>query len=126
MNISYNLSNYDTFKNQKRLSKQDYYEYKLNNKKYIDELFPANDNSIYSQNSEGEFNDKKNGKNLKEELEKDLELENNKLTINWERISDRIDYNNIYNEKISHEQIEQGHLSNCKLIFISCINKSLS
>lgn len=33
MNISFNLSNYDTFKNQKRLSKQDYYEYKLNNKK---------------------------------------------------------------------------------------------
>ncbi len=123
MNISYNLLNYDTFKNQKRLSKQDYYEYKLNNKKYIDELFPANDNSIYSQNSEGEFNDKKNGKNLKEELEKDLELEKNKLTINWERISDRIDYSNIYNEKISHEQIEQGHLSNCYLIsFLASIS----
>ena len=107
---------YETFLNQKRLTKNDYYEYKKQNKKYTDELYPANDHSIYSQNSKGEFNDKKNGQKLKDELEEDLELKEKKLTIEWERISDRGDFKQIYNEKISHEQIEQGSLGNCYLM----------
>ena len=65
-------SKYKTFLNQKRLTKNDYYEYKKENKKFTDELYPANDHSIYSQNSNGEFNDKKNGQKLKDELDEDL------------------------------------------------------
>ena len=107
---------YETFLNQKRLTKNDYYEYKKENKKYIDELYPANDYSLYSQNSKGEFNDKLNGQKLKEDLQNDLELKEKKLTIEWERISDRGDFSQIYNEKISHEQIEQGSLGNCYLM----------
>ena len=115
--------NYETFLNQKRLTKNDYYEYKKENKKYIDELYPANDYSLYSQNSKGEFNDKINGQKLKEDLQNDLELKEKNLTIEWERISDRGDFSQIYNEKISHEQIEQGHLSNCYLIsFLASIS----
>ena len=109
-------SKFRTFLGQKRLTKKDYYEYKKQNKKFIDELYPANDFSIYSQNTKGEFNDKKNGERLKEELIKDLELKEKKLTIEWERISDRGDFSQIYNEKISHEQIEQGSLGNCYLM----------
>ena len=108
--------NYETFLNQKRLTKNDYYEYKKENKKYIDELYPANDYSLYSQNSKGEFNDKINGQKLKEDLQNDLELKEKNLTIEWERISDRGDFSQIYNEKISHEQIEQGSLGNCYLM----------
>ena len=104
---------YQTFMNQKRLTKNDYYEYKKENKKFTDELYPANEHSIYSQNSKGEFNDKVNGQKLKNELDEDLELNKNKLTIGWERISDREHFRQIYNEKISHEQIEQGSLGNC-------------
>ena len=107
---------YQTFMNQKRLTKNDYYEYKKENKKFTDELYPANEHSIYSQNSKGEFNDKVNGQKLKNELDEDLELNKNKLTIGWERISDREHFRQIYNEKISHEQIEQGSLGNCYLI----------
>ena len=107
---------YETFLNQKRLTKDEYYEYKKENKKFTDELYPANDNSLYSQNSKGEFNDKKNGQKLKDELQEDLDLKEKKLTIVWERISDRGDFKEIYNEKISHEQIEQGSLGNCYLI----------
>ncbi len=107
---------YETFLNQKRLTKDEYYEYKKENKKFTDELYPANDNSLYSQNSKGEFNDKKNGQKLKDELQEDLELKEKKLTIVWERISDRGDFKEIYNEKISHEQIEQGSLGDCYLI----------
>ena len=109
-------SKYKTFLNQKRLTKIDYYEYKKENKKFTDELYPANDHSIYSQNSNGEFNDKKNGQKLKDELDEDLELKDKKYTIEWERISDREQFRKIYNEKISHEQIEQGSFSNCYLI----------
>ena len=109
-------SKYKTFLNQKRLTKNDYYEYKKENKKFTDELYPANDHSIYSQNSNGEFNDKKNGQKLKDELDEDLELKDKKYTIEWERISDREHFRQIYNEKISHEQIEQGSLGNCYLI----------
>ena len=107
---------YETFLNQKRLTKNDYYEYKKQNKKYTDELYPANDYSIYSQNANGEFKDKKNGQILKEQLQEDLELKEKNLTIEWERISDRAHFNQIYNEKISHEQIEQGSLGNCYLM----------
>ena len=110
------INKYETFLNQKRLTKNDYYEYKKENKKYTDELYPANDFSIYSQNSKGEFNDKKNGQKLKDELQEDLELKEKNLTIEWERISDRGDFKQIYNEKISHEQIEQGSLGNCYLM----------
>ena len=112
---------YETFLNQKRLTKVEYYEYKKENKKYTDELYPANDNSLYSQNSKGEFNDKKNGQKLKDELQEDLELKEKKLTIVWERISDRGDFKEIYNEKISHEQIEQGSLGDCYLISLIAI-----
>ena len=107
---------YETFLNQKRLTKNDYYEYKKENKKYTDEKYPPNDYSIYSQNSKGEFRDKKNGQKLKDELQEDLELKEKKLTIEWERISDRGDFKQIYNEKISHEQIEQGSLGDCYLM----------
>ena len=107
---------YPTFLNQKRLTKKDYLEYKKENKKFTDELYPANELSIYSQNSKGEFNDKINGEKLKKELEDDLELEKNKMEIEWERISDREYFRNIYSDKISHEHIEQGNLSNCYLI----------
>ena len=107
---------YETFLNQKRLTKTEYYEYKKENKKYTDELYPANDNSLYSQNSKGEFYDKKTGQKLKDELQEDLELKEKKLTIEWERISDRGDFKEVYNEKISHEQIEQGSLGDCYLI----------
>ena len=40
-------SKYPTFLNQKRLTKNDYYEYKKENKKFIDELYPANEHSIF-------------------------------------------------------------------------------
>ena len=109
-------SKYPTFLNQKRLTKNDYYEYKKENKKFTDELYPANEHSIYSQNEKGEFNDKTNGEKLKKDLEEDLELEKNKTEIEWERISDREYFRNIYSDKISHEHIEQGSLSNCYLI----------
>jgi len=109
-------SKYPTFLNQKRLTKNDYFEYKKENKKFTDELYPANEHTIYSQNSKGEFNDKINGEKLKKELEDDLELEKNKMEIEWERISDRDYFRNIYSDKISHEHIEQGNLSNCYLI----------
>ena len=70
---------YETFLNQKRLTKAEYYEYKKENKKYTDELYPANDNSLYSQNSKGEFYDKKTGQKLKDELQEDLELKEKKI-----------------------------------------------
>ena len=117
MNEENNNQNlYETFLNQKRFTKNDYYEYKKQNKKYTDELYPANDNSLYSQNEKGEFKDKKNGQKLKDELQEDLELKEKKLTIVWERISERGHFSQIYNEKISHEQIEQGSLGNCYLM----------
>ena len=111
-----NPNQYETFLNQKRLTKNDYYEYKKQNKKFTDELYPANDYSLYSQNSNGEFKDKIKGQKLKEELQEDLELKENNLTIEWERISERGHFNQIYNEKISHEQIEQGSLGDCYLM----------
>ena len=110
------MSKYGTFLNQKRLTKEDYYSYKKQNKKYTDELYPPNDTSIYSQTSTGEFRDKKGGAKLKESLDSLLIKDSKKLTIEWERISDRPYYTTIYNEKISHEQIEQGSLGDCYLI----------
>ena len=110
------MSKYGTFLNQKRLTKEDYYSYKKQNKKFTDELYPPNDTSIYSQTSTGEFRDKKAGQKLKDSLDSLLIKDSKKLTIEWERISDRPYYTNIYNEKISHEQIEQGSLGDCYLI----------
>ena len=110
------MSKYGTFLNQKRLTKEEYYQYKKQNKKFTDELYPPNDTSIYSQTLKGEYRDKKTGQKLKEALDSLLMKDGKKLNIEWERISDRPYYNNIYNEKISHEQIEQGSLGDCYLI----------
>ena len=107
---------YPTFLNQTRLTKKDYYEYKKQNKKYTDELYPPNDNSIFSLTSTGEFRNKKSGQKLKDELCSMLEKDSKKLTIEWERISDIAYFTQIYNDKISHEQIEQGSLGDCYLI----------
>ena len=107
---------YPTFLNQTRLTKKDYYEYKKQNKKYTDELYPPNDNSIFSLTSTGEFRNKKSGQKLKDELCSMLEKDSKKLTIEWERISDTAYFTQIYNDKISHEQIEQGSLGDCYLI----------
>ena len=101
---------YETFLNQKRLLETDYYEYKKYNKKFTDELYPPNVYSLYSQNSKGEFLDKQNGQKLKDELQENIK------EIKWERISDRKEFNQIYNEKVSHEQIRQGNLGDCYLI----------
>ena len=110
------MSKYGTFLNQKRLTKNEYYEYKKQNKKYTDDLFPPNDTSIYSQTPTGEFRDQKSGQKLKESLDSLLKKDSKIYTIEWERISDRPYFNKIYNEKISHEQIEQGSLGDCYLI----------
>ena len=101
---------YETFLNQKRLTEADYYEFKKYNRKFTDELYPPNDYSLYSQNSKGEFLDKQNGQKLKDELQENIK------EIKWERISDRKEFNQIYNEKVSHEQIRQGNLGDCYLI----------
>ena len=97
------MSKYGTFLNQKRLTKNEYYEYKKQNKKYTDDLFPPNDTSIYSQTPTGEFRDQKSGQKLKESLDSLLKKDSKIYTIEWERISDRPYFNKIYNEKISHE-----------------------
>ena len=110
------MSKYGVYLNQKRLTKEEYYEYKKHNKKYTDELYPPNDTSIYSQTLKGEFHNKKSGQKLKDSLDSLLIKDSKKLTIEWERISDRPYYNTIYNDKISHEQIEQGSLGDCYLI----------
>lgn len=110
------MSKYRTFLNQARLTKDEYYNYKKQNKKFTDELYPPNDTSIYSQTLTGEFRDKRSGQKLKESLDSLLMKDDKKLTIEWERISDRPYYNDIYNDKISHEQIEQGSLGDCYLI----------
>ena len=110
------MSKYGTFLNQHRLTKEEYYQYQKQNKKFTDELYPPNDTSIYSQTLSGEFRDKRTGQKLKESLDSLLMKDDKKLTIEWERISDRPYYNTIYNEKISHEQIEQGSLGDCYLI----------
>ena len=110
------MSKYSTFLNQKRLTKEEYYEYQKQNKKYTDELYPPNDFSIYSQTLKGEFRDKRAGQISKDALDSLLTKDSKKFTIEWERISDRPYFNKIYNEKISHEQIEQGSLGDCYLI----------
>ena len=110
------MSKYGTFLNQKRLTKNEYYEYKKQNKKYTDDLYPPNNTSIYSQTPSGEFRDKKAGPKLKDSLDSLLKKDDKTYTIEWERISDRPYFNKIYNEKISHEQIEQGSLGDCYLI----------
>ena len=110
------MSKYSTFLNQKRLTKEEYYEYQKQNKKFTDELYPPNDFSIYSQTLNGEFRDKRAGKLSKDTLDSLLTKDSKKFTIEWERISDRPYFNKIYNEKISHEQIEQGSLGDCYLI----------
>ena len=110
------MSKYSTFLNQHRLTKNEYYEYQKQNKKYTDELYPPNNYSIYSQTLQGEFRDKKSGQMLKDSLDSLLKKDSKTYTIEWERISDRPYFNKIYNEKISHEQIEQGSLGDCYLI----------
>ena len=113
-NENENIIDYETFLNQKRITKIDYYEYLKQDKKYTDELYPPNDYSLYSQNSKGEFYDKDNGQKYKDEFIEKLKEDN--LTIQWLRISDQIYFSEIYNENVSHEQIEQGNIGNCYLM----------
>ena len=86
------------FKNQKALSNEEFLNFKKNNLKYTDEIFPPNYCSLMSCDNQGKFYDKINGKNKALKFIK--KLKSNDKDIIWERISNMPEYNVIYNKNI--------------------------
>ena len=111
---------YNYFRNQNPIKETDFLKLKANKQKYTDELFKPNDYSLYSiDNITNDYYNKKNGKIIQESLENEfnsLNNENKKENIIWRRLSDIAEFQKVYDELISYEQVEQGLLGDCFLI----------
>ena len=106
------------FKNQNPLYYEEFVNFKKNNLKYTDEIFPPNYCSLMSCDNQGKFYDKINGKDKSVKFIK--KLKSNDKDINWERISNIPEYNVFYDKKYSYESIMQGTIGDCYLISALC------
>ena len=75
------------------------------NEKFIDNLFPPNDQSLFSKNSKGLYTDNENGPKFASIINKD--------EIEWKRISDLYPNNILYDDNMDIEDIRQGKLGIC-------------
>ncbi len=80
--------------------------------KFVDDLFPPNENSFLAQDNEGNFIDKQCGP------EKSKEMDVSKLE--WKRIDDIFSKSLIFEDTIEFDDIKQGNLGNC--YFLSAIS----
>ena len=75
------------------------------NEKFIDNLFPPNEQSLFSKNSKGIYTDNENGPKFASIINKD--------EIEWKRISDLYPNNILYDDNMDIEDIRQGKLGIC-------------
>ena len=75
------------------------------NEKFTDELFPPNEQSLFSRNVNGTYSDNENGAKFASIINKD--------EIEWKRISDLYPNNILYEDNMDIEDIKQGKLGIC-------------
>ena len=75
------------------------------NEKFIDNLFPPNEQSLFSKNAKGIYTDNENGPKFASIINKD--------EIEWKRISDLYPNNILYDDNMDIEDIRQGKLGIC-------------
>ena len=101
---------------QNPLSNLDIINLKKSKKKFTDELFPPNENSLLSANKEGIYLDQNLGEKIAIKFMKELQY-----NPKWIRISDMPELNKLYDEKnFSFNCILQGSIGDCYLISALC------
>ena len=117
MNNKVGINSLSIKKYWKDLKPPDILQLRLDNKKFYDETFPPNRNTLISKNKYDEFVDKYRGPEQLKEFEEDDPGFADRLE--WKRVTDISPKWELFGKKIEFDDVLQGHLGDC--YFLSSI-----